>query len=176
MQFKLNKIKIILTLLSFFVIYSTVWKYQRNIKQNVINEFQVPNIVHYVLFNKTTLDFITYLSILSVLKTQKPDAVQIHTDGKYLNGYYWRLINRMPTNTSIHLNHMEIPTHIYGQPLSSIYHASDVTRIYILKLHGGIYLDNDVLVLNNLDDFRRYSMVLGCPDNESIGTQVRSSY
>jgi hypothetical protein len=32
------------------------------------------------------------------------------------------------------------PTHVFGQQLASVHHASDVARIQILKKYGGIYL------------------------------------
>lgn len=163
----------ILIILSLFVIGQfAIWKYQKTTKKHVPNHYKVPNIIHYVIFNQTQLNFITYLSILSTLKVQKPESIQIHTDGKFIDGHYWDLLKKIITNTTINLNYILKPTHVYGQPLSSIYHASDVTRIYILKTSGGIYLDNDVVLLNNLDVFRKYEMVLGCPDNDSIGTQV----
>lgn len=163
----------LLFLITIVVCFVTTWRlYETSPKATNEYEYQVPNIVHYIVFNKTSINFITYLSILSVLKIQKPEAVQVHIDNKFLSGHYWRLLNQVDTNTSLHLNYIKQPTHIYGQPLSSIYHASDVARIYVLKSRGGIYLDTDVLVLNNLDAFRRYEVALGCPDNENIGTQV----
>jgi hypothetical protein len=32
------------------------------------------------------------------------------------------------------------PTHVFGQQLASVHHASDVARIQILRKYGGIYL------------------------------------
>lgn len=160
----------ILTFVS-LIIYST-WKHCTTITSTK-DEFKIPNTVHYVLYNQTKLDFITYLSILSVLKVQKPETIQIYIDKKWVNGYYWELISNIETNTTINLNYIDRPSHVYGQRLSSVYHASDVTRIYVLKVFGGIYLDKDVLVLKSLNLFRKnYDMVVGCPDGESIGTQV----
>lgn len=168
-----RRTRTITCMLTFIVlIIFTTWNYKSTIT-STRDEFDIPNDVYYVLFNRTKLDFITYLSILSVLKVQKPETIQIYTDKKWLSGHYWQLINNMITNTTIKLNHIERPTHIYGQKLSSIYHSSDVTRISLLKTYGGIYLDTDVLVLNNMDDLRKgYQMVVGCPDDEAIGTQV----
>lgn len=134
--------------------------------------FSVPNKVHYVLFNRSSLNFVFYLSLMSVLKIQKPLEINIHSDREQLSGYYWDLLRKIDTNTSIKLNYMAQPTHTYGQRLSSIYHVSDVARIHILQTAGGIYLDNDVIVVNSLDKLRRFDMVVGCPDDENIGTQV----
>ena len=32
------------------------------------------------------------------------------------------------------------PTHVFGQKLSSVQHASDVSRLKVLIKYGGIYL------------------------------------
>jgi mannosyltransferase OCH1-like enzyme len=32
---------------------------------------------------------------------------------------------------------------------------ADVLRLLILKKYGGIYLDNDIFVVNNLDKYRK---------------------
>lgn len=90
-----------------------------------------------------------------------------------LNGTYWQKLNDMGLiDGTIRLSHFERPTHVYGQRLSSIYHASDVARIQILKRDGGIYLDCDTIVLNSLDRLRNYEMVIGWTKEENIGTQV----
>ena len=52
-------------------------------------EYKVPNIVHYIWYNKESVDFPFHkvLSVLSAVKHIKPDAVYFHTDtppkGKY---------------------------------------------------------------------------------------------
>lgn len=75
-------------------------------------------------------------------------------------------------NTTLEIVQLSQPTHVFGQPLSSVYHASDVARIQILMKYGGIYLDNDMLVLRPLDKFLKYEMAVGWPFGEYIGTQV----
>src|ERR1700761_7561913 len=40
----------------------------------------IPNIIHYTLFTDHTLQFVHFLSVLSVLRTQKPDLIYIHCD------------------------------------------------------------------------------------------------
>ena len=42
-------------------------------------------------------------------------------------------------------------------------------RLLVLRKYGGIYLDNDILVINNFDKYRKYEFVLGWPDGEWIG-------
>ena len=45
-------------------------------------------------------------------------------------------------------------------------------RLLILKKYGGIYLDNDIYVINNLDKYRRFEFTLGWPDGEWIGNML----
>lgn len=134
----------------------------------------IPNIVHYVLFNNQSIDFVTFVSLVSAIKFQKPQLIMIHSNVKSLSGYYWDIVQSLSsvTNTTIQFHMTSIPTHVYGQRLSSVYHASDVIRINVLMKHGGIYLDTDSIVLKNLDHFLRFEMVLGWPENEDMGSQI----
>lgn len=134
----------------------------------------IPNIVHYILFDQYQLNFASYLSLSSTLKVQKPEKVYVHSNLKYLNGTFWERIQKLAnyTKTEMTINYMAQPTHVYGQPLSSTFHATDVARIIVLQRWGGIYLDSDVLILRNLEPFRYYEMVVGWPENKYMGTQV----
>ena len=42
----------------------------------------------------------------------------------------------------------------------------------MLRKYGGMYLDNDILVINRLDKYRRFEFVLGWPDGEWIGNMM----
>lgn len=140
------------------------------------NNCQVPNTIHYILFGKQTIDFYTYLSIVAGIKIQKPKNVYIHTDSSNFSGDNWhKLLKINETQRVITLNYLQQPTHVYGQPISSIYHATDVARITVLQKYGGVYLDSDVLILKCLDPFRNHEMVVGWPVNEYIGTQVNKT-
>ncbi|KAI1294214.1 hypothetical protein HDE_06100 [Halotydeus destructor] len=133
----------------------------------------VPNIVHYVRLDDHTLDFIMYLSIKSAIKNQRPERVIIHCDCDALSGRYWKLL--MAENDVTHLisiNRIERPVSIFGQRLSSVYHASDIARIRALIAYGGIFLDNDSLIIKSLDTFRIFELTLGWPTGANMGTQV----
>ena len=47
-----------------------------------------------------------------------------------------------------------------------------IGRLLVLKKYGGIYLDNDIYVINKLDRYRRFEFVLGWPDGEWIGNML----
>ncbi|XP_054159012.1 uncharacterized protein LOC128957301 [Oppia nitens] len=130
------------------------------------DRYLVPNIVHYILFETHFINYVHFLSILSVLKNQKPDSLYIHCDCHELRGDYWQRINRVvnATNTTrLIVREIQRPTHIFGQQLSKSfhnYHASDIGRIQVLREFGGIYLDRDVYVVKSLDTYRNYEMTL----------------
>lgn len=133
----------------------------------------IPNIVHYIIFDKHLIDFSVYLSIISSLKFQKPSLLYIHTDQLNFTGFHWdKIVQINKTQPVISINSISKPTHVYGQRLSSNYHASDVTRIKVLQEWGGIYLDTDTVLLKNLDTFRTFEMVIGWPKDQYMGTQV----
>lgn len=133
----------------------------------------IPNIIHYILFDKSALDFSAYLSVLSSLKFQNPDNIYLHTNEINFKGDNWdKLLEINKTQPFITINYIAKPTHVYGQLISSKFHASDIARIQILQKWGGIYLDTDTVVLKNLDKFRNFEMVIGWPKNEYMGTQV----
>ncbi len=137
----------------------------------------VPNIVHYVLFTIHEIQFGHFVSILSVLRNQKPDKIIIHCDCDQLNGnYYKRIVNIMQStksNTRLIIRRIEKPTQIFGKPLNWInWHASDITRIRVLLEFGGIYLDQDVYVVKSLNKFRKYEMTLNWDENQYLGNQV----
>ena len=80
----------------------------------------VPNIIHYILFSVKEIKFQHFLSIISVLKNQRPDQIYIHCDCNELSGDYYRRVLRVAnkTKTSIIIRSIEKPTQIFGKNLS----------------------------------------------------------
>src|SRR5579862_2323700 len=60
---------------------------------------------------------------------------------------YWIKAQRYMTPV-----HMAVPRAIAGIPLCHPAHCSDVMRLQILKDHGGIYLDLDVICVTSFRD------------------------
>ena len=104
-------------------------------------EHKVPNIVHYIWFGCREFRFHHYLSLKSVIKIQKPVTILFHTDclphGKYFREVepHLRIVKRTPPQT------------VWGKPVNNVEHQSDVARLQILLEYGGIYLDDDVIIL-----------------------------
>ena len=140
------------------------------------DHFIVPNIVHYVRFYKKSWTFVEYICMRSAYINQRPDYIFIHTDVDEFKGKYWKWVLREPDFRSrIVRIPTQAPDNIFGQeflPVFKFHHGSDVTRIRILMKYGGIYLDNDVYVVNNFDKYRKFEMTLGWPKNETLGNMV----
>ena len=109
----------------------------------------VPNIVHYVLFDVPKISFVHYISILSVLKNQKPDIIHFHCNCEHISGeYFGKVLEKsVLTKTVIKIRKTEKIYKIFDRILSKKdrnWHSSDITRIRALREFGGIYLDNDM--------------------------------
>lgn len=139
----------------------------------------VPNIIHYIRFNVTKFSFVDYICLRSAYLAQKPDRIYLHTNVKeiHFTGIYWQWIRKSERDlySRIVIQPMELPKEIYGQPLSEdwvLFHGSDVARIQIMMKYGGIYLDNDVYVVHNLNAYRKYEIAMGWDESQFIGSQV----
>ena len=136
----------------------------------------VPNIVHYVLFSIHEIQFGHFLSILSVLKNQRPKVIYVHCDCHRLSGQYWDRALKVAdsVDTILVVRKIKKPTEIFDNKLSNSYmnwHASDLTRISVLKKFGGIYLDRDVYVIQPMHDLFKYELSLDF-QGDVLGSQV----
>ena len=127
------------------------------------SSFLVPNIVHYVWFNKLTraFQFHHMLSILSVDKYIKPDVIYFHTN-KVPTGTYWNQVLEVQ-NFQVLLR--EPDNKVFGVRLKNRqgYETtlSNVERVKIVYEFGGIYMDLDYIALKSFDTLRKYACTLG---------------
>lgn len=140
--------------------------------------FIVPNIIHFIYYNKTELKFVDYVVLRAAMRNHKPEKFFIHSNIPNLNltGSHWDLVRQDHELWSrIKVKYLEAPDTIFGQTLSTgwrLHHGSDIGRIRLLMEYGGIYLDNDVYVINSLDKYRKYEFVINWDENQFMGTQV----
>ena len=122
------------------------------------------------------LNFISATCILAAAFNQEPDRLIIHTNTNITfnlaNKKYWSLIFRVlgpkrnnhqkkkderklkiktKPKTILNVAYLKQPTHVFGQPLSSTFHAADVARLNLLIREGGIALDQDTFIVRKLD-------------------------
>ena len=116
----------------------------------------IPNIVHYVRFNTTEFSLIEYLCVKAALRNHRPDYFYIHTNvGDRFTSKYWKKIkSEYDLWSRIPILSTEIPSQVYGKKLSFkwlLWHASDFVRIPVVMQYDGVYLDNDMFFIQNLD-------------------------
>ena len=146
---KLLKLLVLAAFLSVssLIVFKTLWNTP---KKSSNEQNTVPNIVHFVILqenpeNETTIDFIGSTCILAAFLNQNPEKILIHTNAINITGKYWKILTSV-IGPKIQKNLVQKPTHVFGSPLSSLYHASDIVRIKTLIEFGGIFLDLDTFV------------------------------
>lgn len=138
----------------------------------------VPNVVHYVLFQNHYITYVHLISIMSVVRIQKPDQIIIHCDCTEMDAddQNWdRIIKEVNKTNEVTLiiDNIKRPIEIFGKRLRQrYYHASDVTRYRIMHESGGIYIDNDVLITQPLNEFFKFEFTLSWNEGEVIGSQI----
>ncbi|PSN54197.1 hypothetical protein C0J52_03533 [Blattella germanica] len=153
---------------------TTITSFENFDNETGVDDFIVPNIVHFLRFNTSEFSFVEAVTVLAAFKNQKPDVIMFHTDVYEFTGPHWEKIKNTP-GFMYEIINTTLPNYIYGQKFNEgwhFWHAGDVTRIRILMKYGGIFLDNDAYVVQNLDKFRKFEMSIGWDDNECFGTQV----
>ena len=109
-----------------------------------------PNIAHYVWIGNGTMDYIWYLSVLSLLHIIKVDRVFIH--GEAPTGMYWKQIMN---NDKVKVIPRNPETFVFGQRVKRVAHKADVWRFDIMNKYGGLYLDTDAVFVKPLSDHLR---------------------
>jgi mannosyltransferase OCH1-like enzyme len=142
--------------------------------QNGSNESIVPNIVHLIYFEKSSLKFYEMINIFSIFFNHKPDVIYIHCDDCSFSGKYWEKIVAFKSLWAIiRINQVQKTQTIFGVKYGWVQHRSDIFRLLALMNYGGIYLDNDVYVVNSLDKYLKYEMTVSWDsDEDGIGIQV----
>lgn len=111
----------------------------------------IPNVIHYVYPawpNTRPLSYVNYVCIKSAIEKHGPQDVKFWIDGDPIDNEWWQKIKPM---VSVH--HRPMRGEFGGTKIEWPQYQSDVTRLQILKEEGGIYLDTDVIVLQNLNWF-----------------------
>jgi len=142
-----------------------------------MDHFIVPNIIHLIRFNQSEFTFLNYMCLQAAYHHHGPDFFYIHTNVKEgFRGKYWSLIEEdVILRPKIKIFYVEPPSEIFGQPLNPkwrLWHGGDIARIRIMMKYGGIFLDNDVFVIQNLDKYRKFEIAMNWDEWQSLATQV----
>ena len=122
------------------------------------------------------LRFFEAVCMKSAFMIQKPEKIYIHTDTPKLRGKYWEELLRIPGfSNCLVIKQVTAPKQIFGVEFYWNAHKvrkprlrqpghqnksrgklqADVLRLLVLRRYGGMYLDNDIFVINSLDKYRR---------------------
>ena len=133
--------------------------------QTGADHFIVPNIIHLIRMNQTQFTFTDWMCLQAAYHNHRPDYFYIHTDAPngQFTGKYWSLIEKdLELRSRIIILPIEAPFEIFGQQLNPkwrLHHGGDISRIRTMIKYGGIYLDNDVYVIKNLDKYRKFESI-----------------
>ena len=152
-KFRTVKYSVIyLSVIILLIIGYAFWHFD-TISKNILSK--VPNIVHFVLLHddniinadNETLNFISSTCILAAYFNHRPQKIILHSNIPTFTGNYWNIVSTI-IGEQLQINRIERPTHVFGVPLSSIHHASDIVRIRTLYKHGGIFLGTYTFLLH----------------------------
>jgi len=133
----------------------------------------IPNYVHYIRLQQPELRFFEAVCMKSAFMVQRPEKVFIHSDTGPPTGSHWQQLLEIPGfQEALQVTKVPMPMQVFGSEFFWNAHRADVLRILTLKKYGGIYLDNDILVINNFNRYRSFEFVLGWPDGEWIGNML----
>lgn len=112
---------------------------------------KVPNIIHFVYpvwDNTRPLSYLNYIAIKRAVTVHRPDVVKLWINKEPAPSPYWVAIESM-----VEINHIPMDGVFGGVKIEYPQLQSDITRLEILHREGGIYMDTDMLLLRDLDDY-----------------------
>ena len=115
-------------------------------------DYHHPSIVHFAKFidkvnEPIPLNFLEYMSMLSVYKIMKPEKIWVHSNGQ-INGKYWNLTQKW-SGTAVKIIHTEKVTHFGKTNVLFYEHMADYTKLNQVLEHGGLAMDFDVIMINH---------------------------
>ncbi|KAK6166030.1 hypothetical protein SNE40_022819 [Patella caerulea] len=131
--------------------------------------YGVPKIVYYVIFGPYNFQFWHYVSIMSAKKIIKPWGLYVIGDAHPF-GYWWK--RAMKDVKGLRFVYREQPPKIANRTVQWKHHLSDLVRLQMLMLNGGIYLDTDMVVVNSLDPIRNHDITMGIIENGNMGNAI----
>ncbi|CAB4155580.1 Glycosyltransferase, DXD sugar-binding motif [uncultured Caudovirales phage] len=119
----------------------------------------IPNVVHFIYFNgpgSREFGFVNYMAIRTAYEVQKPDALYLYYNTEPVGNPHWDRMKQYAILVQI-----DPPKEFMGVDLPYVQYQADVVRLQKLFIHGGIYLDTDVLMLKPLTPLMNRRCVMG---------------
>lgn len=125
----------------------------------------IPNHIHFIFFGLTDFFYIHYLAIKTAALVHKPDKIFLHYYNAPQNNPLWDDILQY-----VELNYIVPPEEYKGIKLEWYQYKADITRLEILIEQGGIYLDIDLLSMNDISRLLHHKCVLSVETAEDFYT------
>nr|XP_039252113.1 uncharacterized protein LOC120329532 [Styela clava] len=134
------------------------------------NPKEIPNIIHFIWFSCHRYRVHHFLSMKSAIKVQKPRLILLHTNCAPSGPYWEEFVSE--AGTKLKIVKRTPPNRIWNHNVTRVEHQSDVARLQILLEVGGIYMDDDMIILKSLNPLRNNSMVLGEENYDALANSM----
>ena len=115
----------------------------------------IPKIIHFIYVGGRPFSFVHFLAIYTAMKVNRPERIYFHHTEEPA-GEWWALARPLVT-----MNRVPPVTEVFGNPVTYLAHKADVIRLEVLRQHGGIYLDLDVICINPFAPLLQHAVVMG---------------
>jgi len=119
----------------------------KNHYNNINTKILIPKIIHLIYINQRPLNEFNYKCIYSIIKHMPEYIIYIHNDIepdtpewnilKQINNIIIKQIKRIKTFDNINIEHVQ--------------YEADIIRMNVLYEYGGIYMDNDIYIVKNIN-------------------------
>lgn len=121
----------------------------------------IPNVVHFIRLHgrlERPWSLINTCCVRAAHAVQKPDKIILWTDQDVPE----------PIRDLVEVREYDPPPFVGNQTLEYAQYRADLARLHILREHGGIYLDTDLLLIRPLHDLRSRDFVAGIESDDAI--------
>jgi hypothetical protein len=87
-------------------------------------------------------------------------------------GAWWAKTKEITTVKVYPFDKSQVPSTLNGHEVTKPAHFSDFWRFEVMAKEGGIYMDTDHLIMNNMDELLHYTSVWGRQGKNEFGYQV----
>lgn len=126
---------------------------------------ETPNIVHFIYTGGRSYGYVNYLAVRAAHEKLHPDAIYMHCTEEPVGNPHWEAIRPYVT-----IRKLDDITEFGGHEVTWPHYKSDIARLQILIREGGVYLDNDEIVLRDFSHLRSGQVIMShdAPDTQCL--------
>ncbi|KAL8619526.1 hypothetical protein ACOMHN_011877 [Nucella lapillus] len=130
------------------------------------DDTKVPRYVYYVIFGTFEFKFVHYVSFVAAKRFIGPTAMYLIGDVHPFGPWWQRLRKDVK---GVRFVYRPRPATIGGQPVRYKQHVSDLVRLQVLLLNGGLYLDADMVMVRDPGLLLTHELTLGLVTGTGLG-------